>query len=173
MNMYEAVKATAAQISARPDLYNFSITRIPDEGGLGYNGQGCILGRLAQIAGFKDDCNGADAAAGPLLGVIPHIFFNRISHIMLERLGASVPDLHQPALVVPALCIYAEMYRSELETREYPIPAIPPAVRQIFNPQTFNGLFLGAGVAASTVPAPAKPLPGEKYSIALDTYIAA
>jgi hypothetical protein len=132
MNMYEAMLATAAHIETRPHLYNFNVTNIPNgsenNGPVGFEATGCILGRLAQITGIR--VAHADMATGPLLGMPSSEFFNRLQRMMGE-LHLTL-DLHAVSSVVPALRRYAELHRIDLEAREYPIPAIPAAVRKIF-----------------------------------------
>lgn len=173
MNMYEAVKAAAAHIGARPHHYSFQITDIPaDE-----NERGCILGRIAQLVGFQT--KHANLVAESLLGVNHMDFFGRVLSLMAPEqkeawVGPTALDC--AALVAPALLRYAERYRAELEMREWPpgaIPAIPKSVREIFNPQVFDGLFIGAGVGGS-MPPPTQAAPaGCKYSISLDQYVPA
>lgn len=170
MNMYKAVKAAAAHIGARPQDYSFQITAIPaDE-----NGRGCILGRIAQIVGFQT--KHANLAAESLLGVNHMEFFGLVLDLMTPEKKVWGQDaLDCAALVAPALLRYAERYRAELEAREWPpgaIPAIPKSVREIFNPQVFNGLFIGAGVGGG-LPPPAQAAPGKIYSIKLDQYVPA
>lgn len=133
MNMYNALLATAAHIETRPHLYNFNVTSIPDgsenEGPYGFRASGCILARMAQITGLR--VAHADIATQPLLGMPSHEFFGRLQRMMVSDLRLS-PDLHAVSSVVPALRRYAELHRAELEAREYPIPAIPTKVREIF-----------------------------------------
>jgi hypothetical protein len=150
MNMYEALKLTAAHIAKYPANYNFQVTSIPPDGG----GKGCVLGRLAQICNAYSIIGHADQAALTLLGVGARYFFHAMGTIMEERKSFS-SDMTNPEVVVPALYDYAERHREFLEAREYPKPAIPQVVREIFEaPATalnvqsispwgvkFNGLF--------------------------------
>jgi hypothetical protein len=159
MNMYAALRATAAHIHAHPQLYNYHVTRIPLPGDVGPESWGCMLGRLAHIVGYQNTGRGADAAAPALLGISHSCFFERIADIMRKARPYAV-NLGDPKLVAPAVLAYAEMYRAELEVREYPIPAIPAAVRDIFNPAQFVHVFGNAG----------KPIATKKYNINTDSY---
>lgn len=167
MNMYEAVKAAAVHIGAHPENYSFATTTIPPDG---RSGTGCMLGRIAQIVGFKT--SHANEVAHVLLGVTSEAFFERV--IKIIRAGTSPKNwkgrmLDEAAGVAPALLIYAEKYRAELEAREYPPGKIPKSVREIFNPQVFNGLFMGAGNGFTPALFPCPP--GYKYSINTDEYV--
>lgn len=171
MNMYEATKAAAAHIAAHPELYSFQITDIPND----ERPRGCILGRIAQIVGYKTTHANY---VSELLGVGHIEFFGRVLRLMAPECapwGQSALD--HAAYVAPALARYAELYRRELEAREYPPGSIPKAVREIFNPQVFGGLFLGAGGGGGmSTGAHAQPATGSVtgvYCIALDEYIKA
>jgi hypothetical protein len=160
MNMYEAVKAAAAHIAKYPDLYNYNVTRIPQTGDEGPQAMGCMLGRLAHIVGFEDIGRGADAAAPALLGISHSAFFERIVRIMNENRWMA--DLHDAKLVAPAMLIYAQRHRADLETREYPVPNIPKIVLDIFTRSDFFTQF--AAVDKALLPA------GAMYNVAADSY---
>lgn len=164
MNMYEAVKAAAVHIGAHPENYSFATTTIPPDG---RSGTGCMLGRIAQIVGFKT--SHANDVAPALLGVDSEVFFDRMGKIIHGWSHGRVFD--DAKQVAPALLIYADKYRAELEAREYPPGKIPKSVREIFNPQVFNGLFMGAG--GKGMPAQGPCPPGYKYSINTDDYVPA
>jgi hypothetical protein len=169
MNMYEAVNAAAVHIGAHPENYSFATTTIPPDG---RSGTGCMLGRIAQIVGFKT--SHANEVASALLGVDSEIFFDRVGKIVRSLLNRPAHRIFDEAAeVAPALLIYAEKYRAELEAREYPPGKIPKSVREIFNPQVFSGLFIGAGVAGSMAAPPKACPPGYKYSIVIDDYVPA
>jgi hypothetical protein len=167
MNMYEAVKAAAIHIGAHPELYSFATTAIPPDG---RNGTGCMLGRIAQLVGF--DTVHANEVAPALLKTDSTVFFDRISRIIRDTTVGHKPRIFDdPRHVAPALLIYAEKYRNDLEALEYPPGKIPKSVTDIFKPQAFNGLFIAAGgVLANTK---AHPLGGSGYSVAVEMYVKA
>jgi hypothetical protein len=133
MNMYEAMKQTAAHIKGNPAQYSFAVVSIPRDGGEGREGMGCMLGRLAQIAGYNT--THANNVAAALLGISVEDFFSRVAMLIHGQPYCPNGIFDDPIVVNAALGAYAEKYRAELQAREWPPEGIPTQVREIFAPK--------------------------------------
>lgn len=117
MTIYEALMKTADHIEAYPHLYNFADASMPTHPG----SRVCILGRLGQIMGIST--YNADLVAPVTINMDAHTFFRR----MLDLMPSFGANLYNPQLVVPALRLFAQSYKTQM---------IPQAIREIFNPTT-------------------------------------
>lgn len=173
MNMYEAVKLAAAHIARYPQLYSFETVTIPPDG---QRGTACMLGRIAQIVGFQT-CH-ANEVAPALLKIPAETFFASIARNLGHESGVPSGCFdNDPTGIGAAMLKFAEEYRAHLQALEYPPWTIPKSVRDIFNPNAFDGLFLatiassggmggtgGAGIAQLQKPK------GGVYSLLINTY---